>query len=535
MLGVAAEAMGPSDLMAAILRMQADLCWFGGIGTYVKAASESNADVGDRANDAHRVNAEDMRVRVVGEGANLGLTQAARIAFARAGGRINTDFIDNSAGVDCSDNEVNIKIALNPEVAAGRFGLEARNELLGAMTDEVANLVLRDNIMQTQAISVAESGGAGALPSFNRVIHRLEASGRLDRGIEGLPSDDMLAQRMQAGHGLERPELAVLLAYAKMALKDALVASTVVDDPILTDDLEAAFPAVLVERFGDAIRGHRLRREIIATKLANQIVNRGGIALAFELSEEQATTLAHIGAAFVAARELFDLRRLWRAIDAAPVPATVQITLQGEAIAALRVQLDDLLRVSSAAMSPSELIERLRPGVARIEGQIDSLLRPEPRAQLDRLRQELGRNGAPPEIADGLVRVHAMDGAVGVADLAADIGASEQATVEAYTLLGQRLGLDWAKGVASTLRPVDPWERLLVAGLQRDFEQIRLDVIRRVASSGQNPVAAVGDWLGERSAQADRIAATVTRAKSGPAVSTAMLAHLASQARAALG
>jgi glutamate dehydrogenase len=518
MLGVDAEAMGPSDLMAAILRMQADLCWFGGIGTYVKAASESNADVGDRANDAHRVNAEDMRVRVVGEGANLGLTQAARIAFARAGGRINTDFIDNSAGVDCSDNEVNIKIALNPEVAAGRFGLEARNELLGAMTDEVANLVLRDNIMQTQAISVAESGGAGALPSFNRVIHRLEASGRLDRGIEGLPSDDMLAQRMQAGHGLERPELAVLLAYAKMALKDALVASTVVDDPILTDDLEAAFPAVLVERFGDAIRGHRLRREIIATKLANQIVNRGGIALAFELSEEQATTLAHIGAAFVAARELFDLRRLWRAIDAAPVPATVQITLQGEAIAALRVQLDDLLRVSSAAMSPSELIERLRPGVARIEGQIDSLLRP-----------------APPEIADGLVRVHAMDGAVGVADLAADIGASEQATVEAYTLLGQRLGLDWAKGVASTLRPVDPWERLLVAGLQRDFEQIRLDVIRRVASSGQNPVAAVGDWLGERSAQADRIAATVTRAKSGPAVSTAMLAHLASQARAALG
>ncbi len=534
MLGVEADELSPPELMQAILRSPADLCWFGGIGTYVKARSESHADVGDRANDAQRVDAEDMQVKVIGEGANLGATQAARIAFAKRGGRINTDFIDNSAGVDCSDNEVNIKIALNPEVAAGRLGLEARNELLEAMTDDVAGLVLRDNVMQTQAISVAERGGVTALPAYVRVIQALEASGKLNRAVEGLPADDLLLQRAQAGQGLERPELAVLLAYAKMALKEALVASHVVDDPVMEGDLHAAFPPVLVERFRAAIDNHRLRRELIATKLANQIVNRGGITLPFELAEEMGATLADVATAFVAARELFELRKLWRAIDAADLPAVVQMELHLRATDSLRVQMADLLRSTDTKTTPSALIARLRPGIERIAAQLDSLLRPEPRSQLDRLSQELVRVGAPADIAGQLLRVQGLDGAVGVAQLAADIGAPEAQVVRAYTLLGERLGLDWAKGVAAQLAPSDPWERLLVAGLVRDFEQLRLDLIRRVAADHGDPVEHVQAWLDANRSRADRIATTMQRARSGAAVTVPMLAHLGSQARVVL-
>lgn len=534
LLGVEADEMSPPELMQAILKAPADLCWFGGIGTYVKARGESHAEVGDRANDAQRVDAEDLQVKVIGEGANLGVSQAARIAFARKGGRINTDFIDNSAGVDCSDNEVNIKIALNPEVAAGRFDLEARNELLQAMTDDVAALVLRDNVMQTQAISVAERGGAAALPAYIRVIQALEATGKLNRAVEGLPADDLLAQRAQSGQGLERPELAVLLAYAKMALKEALVASIVVDDPVMEGDLHAAFPAILVERFRGAIDNHRLRRELIATKLANQIVNRGGITLPFELAEEMGASLADVATAFVAARELFELRKLWRAIDAADLPAAVQMELHLRSTDSLRVQMSDLLRSTDTKTTPSAIIARLRPGVERIAGQLDGLLRPEPKAQLDRLAQELTRAGAPPEIAAQLLRVQGLDGAVGVAQLSADIGAAEAQVVRAYTLLGERLGLDWAKGVAAQLTPSDPWERLLVAGLVRDFEQLRLDLVRRVAVDGGDPVERTQHWLDANRDRADRIATTVQRARSGAAVTVPMLAHLGSQARVVL-
>ena len=529
MLGLTVDSASPADLMTAILRAQADLAWFGGIGTYVKAASESNADVGDRANDAIRINGADLRVRVIGEGANLGTTQAGRIEFARRGGRINTDFIDNSAGVDTSDNEVNIKIAL----AATPLTLDERNALLVEMTDEVERLVLRDNIMQTQALSVAEAGGASALPSQLRVIQTLEAAGRLNRAVEGLPGDDVLIQRMQAGQGLERPELAVLLAYTKMALKDELVASALVDDPVLIGDLHAAFPDALVERFVGSIDGHRLRRELIATKLANQIVNRGGIPLAFELAEELGASLAQVAGAFVAARELFDLRTLWRAIDASTASAAVQIDLHRHAIEGLRTQMGDLLRGDESGIAPSAVIARLHAGIARIADQIDAILRPEPRAQIERFAQTLAKNGAPDDIAKMLVRLEAQDGAVGVARLAADLGAAEREAVDAYALLGEALGLDWAKGTAAQMHPADPWERLLVAGLTRDFEHLRLDLIRRIAASGTGPVAAVQAWLAANQGRVERLAGTIKRARSTN-VTTAMLAHLGAQARATL-
>ncbi len=535
MLGVTAESLSPSELITAILKMKTDLMWFGGIGTYVKAAHESHADVGDRGNDAHRVDGRELGARVVGEGANLGVTQAGRIEFASGGGRINTDFIDNSAGVDCSDNEVNIKIALGSEVQSGRLAPADRDTLLTEMTDEVAGLVLADNILQTQALSIAERGGAAALPGHVRLIETLEASAaELDRAVEGLPSDEELAQRARTGGALQRPELAVVMAYAKMAVYDALVASPLVDDPLLVPDLHAAFPTPMQARYAAAIDGHRLRRELIATKLTNELVNRGGLTLPFELAEELGVGLADVAGAFVAARALFGFRELWTAIDTAPVPGAVQLDLHVEAIAALRTQMADLLRATTGA-APSQTVARLQGSLDRLAAALDTLLRPEPRAQLDRYAARLAALDTPAPIRSALVRIEGLDGAIGVGLLAADLAADEAATARAYTLLGEASGLDWAKGAAAALTPTDPWERLLQAGLVRDFEQLRLDQVRRIAGSGGDPAQAVDDWLRANPDRLARITAPVDRARTGGTISTAMLAHLASQARVVLG
>ena len=532
-LGIVADTLSPSELIVAILTAKVDLLWFGGIGTYVKAATESNADVGDRANDGHRINGAAIGARVVGEGANLGLTQAGRIEYASHGGRLNTDFIDNSAGVDCSDNEVNIKIALNAEVAAGRLTEDARNDLLASMTDDVAALVLRDNTLQTQALSIAERGGVAALPGHIRLIELLEDSAaELDRSVEGLATDEVLAQRGRMGQGLERPELAVVMAYAKMAVYDALVASPLVDDPLLVPVLHAAFPRAMQERFAGAIDGHRLRRELIATKLANAVVNRAGLTLPFEFAEEFGVDLAAVAGAFVAARELFDFRGLWEAIDAADVPGPVHLDLHVAANAALRTQMADLLR-AGAGMPPAALVAKLRPGIARLGDALADLLRPEPKAQLDRFAASLAALGAPAAIADWLVRIEALDGAVGVGLLAAELGLAEAGIAAAYTDLGAATGLDWAKGAAAALAPADPWERLLQAGLVRDFEALRLDLLRRIVVPGGDARAAAAAWTAANTGPVARIAAAVARART-TTVSTAMLAHLAAQARVVL-
>ncbi|MBH1993308.1 MAG: NAD-glutamate dehydrogenase, partial [Sphingomonadaceae bacterium] len=284
-LGVTDTEMEPTALISAILRAPADLLWFGGIGTYVKAAAQSHGDVGDPANDRLRINAEQLRVKVIGEGANLGVTQAGRIAFSLKGGRINTDFIDNSAGVDCSDNEVNIKIALNKEMAEGRLPFDDRNVLLESMTDAVGGLVLEDNRLQALGLSIAESGGAADLASYVRLIETFEETGKLDRQVEGLAANDQLLRRGQDGQGFTRPELAVLLSTAKLALQDAIEQGELASDDSMGAELMAAFPAAMQEKEADAIAAHALRKEIITTKVANRIVNRLGIIHPFELAE----------------------------------------------------------------------------------------------------------------------------------------------------------------------------------------------------------------------------------------------------------
>ncbi|MBA4772580.1 MAG: NAD-glutamate dehydrogenase [Sphingomonas sp.] len=531
-LGIAAAELDPAALISAILTSAVDLIWFGGIGTYVKAAAENNVQVGDPANDRLRVNAEDLRAIAIGEGANLGVTQAARIAFSARGGRINTDFIDNSAGVDCSDNEVNIKIALNREMIEGRLAFDARNDLLASMTDDVAAIVLEDNRLQTLGLSIMENDGAHGLPSYVRLIEIFESAGRLDRKVEGLGSNDDLLRRAQERRGLTRPELAVLLATAKLALQDAIEVSPLVGDPAVRADLHTAFPLAMQAGFADAIDAHRLRAEIIATKLANRIVNRMGVLHPFELAEEEGATMADISAMFVVVEQLFDLPALWREIEATAMPEAARIGLFEEVAVAARSHIADLLRVCAPGAGPTDVLARLGAGIGALADQTEKLLRDEARAQSDRISQVLEAVGAPAALAHKVARIFELDGAVGLADLGQRLAIDETALTYAFTALGQALGLDWAQANAARIVSSDPWERLLIAGLARDFQQIRLEFLGR--AGGTDPMATVDRWLGDNAARVQQFRGLVDRARRASAPNAAMLAQIAGQARVLL-
>ncbi len=535
MLGLEVETIDPDGLITAILKSQVDLLWFGGIGTYVKSSAENNVQVGDPANDALRIDGADIRARVIGEGANLGTTQAGRIEFALHGGRINTDFIDNSAGVDCSDNEVNIKIALAGAKRAGRLSEPARVKLLASMTDEVSEIVLEDNRLQALALSIAQAGGAAATASHLRLIETLEASGQLDRKTEGLADNEVYVRRAADGQGLTRPELAVLLSSAKLQLQAAIEASPLPDDPGLAEELLAAFPVPMRAKFKRDILEHRLRREIIATKLANRLVNRLGLIHPFELAEEEGASLAQVAAAFVAAERLFDMAGVWQRIETAAMSETARITLFDRAAAALSDHIADLLRVGGHGCEPSKLVAELQGAVSELSGDIDSLLTGEARTQSERMRAALGEAGAPAEEAGLVARLYDLDGTVGIARLSRESGCPARAITAAFADIGARMGLDWAQQTAARMSPSDPWERLLVNGLARDFQQIRLDFLRRTMGRKCQPSDAVARWA---ETQADGIAQfrrVVARAQAAVPVAPAMLAQLAGQARNLLG
>ncbi|HTU11221.1 MAG TPA: NAD-glutamate dehydrogenase domain-containing protein [Allosphingosinicella sp.] len=533
LLGIDAAEIEPAALIRAILLSEADLLWFGGIGTYVKARGESQQEVGDPSNDAIRVNAAELRVKAIGEGANLGITQAARIEFSAGGGRINTDFIDNSAGVDCSDNEVNIKIPLNREMLEGRLELEARNALLAEMTDEVGALVLEDNRLQTLALSIAERGGASALPQLVRVIEILEESGKLNRAVEGLDSNEDLLRRAQQNLGLTRPELAVLLSTSKMRLQAAIEGSKWTDDPTLVPELMAAFPKEMQERQGEAIRAHRLKKEIIATKVANRFVNRLGIIAPFSLTEEEGAAFAQAAAAFLAAERLFHMDALWHELDTADMPEQVRLALFDQASTGLQLHVADLLRCTSPDLNPGELVDLLSPGLAKLEAMVDDLLRPEGRAEAGSLRAGLDAMGAPAGIARKIVRLVELNGAVGLAMLGQKQKTDEIQLTRAYTKLGEALGLDWAQHAANNFQARDQWERLLTAGLARDFEQLRLEFLERRKSD--DPKATVDKWVAEQGPRIEQFRRTVERARTASVTTAPMLAQIATQARVLLG
>ena len=529
LIGVADDALDPASLVRALLKAPIDLLWFGGIGTFIKGSAQNHVEVGDPANDSLRVDAAELRTKVIGEGANLAITQAARIEFALGGGRINTDFIDNSAGVDCSDHEVNIKIPLNREMTEQRLTPAKRNKLLIDMTQEVAELVLEDNRLQTLALSTAERGGASALPQLVRAIEVLEESGRLNRRVEGLANNQELLRRAQENQGLTRPELAVLLSTAKIALQVAIEASPLADDPMLDDELTAYFPPKMRKSHRKAIAQHPLRREILATGVANRLVNRLGILAPFALTEEQGGSWAQAASAFVATERLFDMAALWSDIDRLDCTEDVRLALFEQSAAGLQLHISDLMRAADPSKSAGELVAQLRPGLKKLDRAREQLLLAEPRKQVDALVDMLVTLGAPAAIVQRVVRLFKLDGAIGIAALGQRLGCDEISLTRAYTRLGEALGLDWAQSAANRLAPREPWERLLAASLGRDFEQLRLDFLARSRKS--NPEAQVERWLAGQTARIDQFRRLVQRARGASAPTLPMLAEIAAQAR----
>ncbi|HUE79777.1 MAG TPA: NAD-glutamate dehydrogenase domain-containing protein [Sphingomicrobium sp.] len=528
-LGIDAVNVDPATLINAILKAPVDLIWFGGIGTYVKASTQSDLDVGDPANDTFRADAGDLRAKVIGEGANLAITQAGRIEFADQGGRINTDFIDNSAGVDCSDNEVNIKIPLNREMRAGTLSKAKRDALLVRMQDEVAEIVLEDNRLQSLALSIAESGGAVAVPGHVRTIELLEAAKRLDRKVEGLATSEELLRRIQEGRGLTRPELAVVLSLSKIALQDASKALRLADDKMLEPQLFAAFPKPMHRAHAEAIRAHRLRHEILGTKAANRLVNRLGPSVALDLTEEEGSSLGQVLAAFLVAEQLLDLDELWTEIDRASLPEAVRIELFAIAANSVRSHLSDVLRSAGGETRVTALCKLYEPGVRKIATATTKLIRAEVRNEAAARRDRLIGLGASEEIVRGLVRLFELDGVFGLAALAAHRKVDELALTSAYTKLGEALGLDWAQQQVARFVPGNQWERLLTAGLARDFEQLRIDFLARRRTT--QPDAAVEQWVANQGARIAQFRELLSRARAEGHVSAPMLAQIANQAR----
>lgn len=473
--GLDGDEVAPTELMHALLKSPCDLLWFGGIGTYVKAGGEVHGDAGDKANDLIRIDGGDLRCKVVGEGANLALTQRGRIEAALAGVRLNTDAIDNSAGVDSSDHEVNIKILLNGLVRSGKMSLKDRDKLLASMTDDVARHVLRHNYDQTLAISRQEDTAVADMDGHQRFIERLEKSGQLDRKIEFLPDGEALGVRRAMGKGLTRPELSVLTAYAKLSLFDALMASDIPDDPWFEGLLIDYFPQGC-RALGEGISRHRLRREIIATVLSNKMINLGGAIFVDKVQENGSLDLGLIGRGFVAACVIFDLDRLIAEINQLDlkVDAPTQLSLMADVTAMLYHQTYCLARRASggegkAHLDVAALVDRYRDRVGEIGSCIfDMISAAQHRALRERITNLLAV-GVPEALAQSIAALMALISATDIVDLAKDADMPTQAVGRLYHAVGATVGLDDVRAAASLSQSTDHWERLATRGLIEAF------------------------------------------------------------------
>jgi glutamate dehydrogenase len=485
--GLAGATATPQELMHGVLLAPADLLWFGGIGTYAKSSAEQNADAGDRANDAIRVDASELRVKVIGEGANLGITQKARIEFALKGGRINTDAIDNSAGVNSSDIEVNIKIGLSRAEAAGRLTRQQRNDFLAAMTDEVAGLVLRNNYLQTLSLSVTLEQGTAEISYAIQLMTRLERSGLLDRKLEALPTDSVLLERDMRGGGLTRPELAVLLAYAKIALRSEIVASDVPDDPYLSRELRRYFPKVMQERFGEDIDHHRLRREIIATMLSNGMINRGGPSFVALIAGETAAKSPDIAAAYAVARDSFGFLDIAAEIDAldARIAGGVQNGLYADLQRLLRGATIWFLRHEKLADGLENLIGRYRSGLGAVEAVLPDTVPEADLAGMAARTVELVNAGVPEATAARIARQRFLARAPDVVKIAAESGAGIPSVAAALFGSAAELGIERLIEEGLRLKARDLLERQAINRLMAQlFATHRAVVGRIVAGEG---------------------------------------------------
>ncbi len=512
MLGLDRDTLTPQELIRAILCMQVDLLWNGGIGTYVKSTDETNLDVGDRANDAVRVNGKDLRCKVIGEGGNLGLSQRGRIEYALNGGRLNTDFVDNSAGVDCSDHEVNIKILLNSLPKRAGLTLAKRNKLLAAMTDEVAHLVLRDNYLQSQALSMMQARASKDLLEHVHTIRSLELQGLLDRGLEFLPMAEEIEDRRKAKRGLTRPELAIVLAYAKMALYTRLIDSDVPEDPYLGNELDRYFPAKMQQRLGRYLNQHRLRREIIATATTNSMVNRMGASFARRAQEDTGASAASVVRAYAIARESFGMRSTWSAIETldAKIDAKTQYEMMFETTRLLRFCTYWLLHRHPHALDIEQQVGRLRAGLAKLDDALPKVLSG---ADLHSFhtQHETYRSAKVPEgLAKRMASLAALRSGPDLVDISEQTGVAIESAATVYFRLGTALSLDWVREQIEKLGVEGHWQAVARSTLRDNIYDLQRKLCLQVlGKSSKAPAGLVDSWLAKHESAIAHVRNTV--------------------------
>ncbi len=536
-LGVTAEAMSPTELVSAILRAPVDMLYNGGIGTYVKSSRESHASVGDRANDALRVDGRELRARVVVEGGNLGCTQLGRIEYALAGGRICTDAIDNSAGVDTSDHEVNLKILLGQAVTDGELTERQRNALLAEMTDAVAALVLRDNYFQTQSLSVSGRVAHALLDQQARFIRFLEKAGRLNRALEYLPDDETLAERDAAKIGLTTPEGAVLLAYSKIWLFDEFIASPLPDDAWVSTALGRYFPEPVRTRFAAHAARHPLRREIVATHVVNSMVNRVGATFVHRLTETTGASPAEVVRAYLLTREVFDFIPLWQAVEALDnkVPDATQSEMLIESGRTIVRGATWFLRSPRLAGDMAATIAMFRPGVEQVGAIFGSLLDAAAREPIEAQAGRWAAAGVPEAVA---VRVAAYDTLFGALDIV-EIAESAQRPIAAvagvYFTLASRLGLGWLRGRIHTLPADSHWQTLARGAMRDEVAQLQRAITAGALTGGAanaNAADLLDAWAARNAAALTRAERMLTELRAQPAADIAMLSVALRELRA---
>jgi len=507
-LGVEEESLAPHDVIKALLKAPADLLWNGGIGTYVKGEAEAHADVGDLANNLVRINGAEIGARVVGEGGNLGLTQRGRIEYAMRGGRINTDFIDNSAGVDCSDHEVNIKILLNEAVEREMLTLEERNELLASMSDEVSGLVLRSNYLQNQALSMMESITSDRLGAEAHFIAVLEHQGVIDRDLEQLPDDEELRERVARGQGLTRPELSLLLSYSKITVYQDLLASDVPEDPYLSAELKDYFPTPLQERFAELMPEHRLWREIIATRVTNSIVNRMGAPFVMRIREDTGANSAMAAKAYTVAREIFSARDFWHKIESLDnkVPARVQLDAQLEMWNLLRQVTRRLITLPGGySLDISSKVERFAPGLARYREALPEMLHGDLKQALVSRRDELVEAGFTEEIGAEVAGLRFAFSALDIVDEARMQELEVDDVARIYFRLFDHLCLKWLRFQIEELPVERQWHAHARGHLRDDLYRCHRELTRRILTEAADEKEPVEAWMARHSEAVGRI------------------------------
>jgi glutamate dehydrogenase len=536
-IGAHTNSFTPNQLISAILKAPVDLLWNGGIGTYVKAASETHQQVGDRTNDALRVDGADLRCRVVVEGGNLGLTQRARIEYAENGGKINTDFIDNSGGVDCSDREVNLKILLDGQVAVGVMTGEERNTLIADVSDEVVDRILSDNFHQAQAISREVEASPRRMYAYEDLMESLETEGILDRHIDAMPSSEAISERMKSGIGMTRPEMAVLLANAKRSIKQALVSSVMMDDPYLLTDVEHYFPQAVTGRLIDAVDGHPLRRELIATLLANDIVNSEGVVFMSRLVTQTGAEPVDVVRAYRIARDLTGAQERWANIE------QIHAEVDGELWARLMRHTDRMVAsvtrwylANGNGGSIGEIVESSRPVFEEMEA---GALESEVAGWRDNriaVMQELIAAGVSEDVARSHALLPILNYGPDVIEISQQSGQSASDTLHAFLQVGQAFGLDRMTDWARSKQIDDRWDRWALWTIEEELLMVRRRAVERafMDAEGRTGVDAVDTFMASRASHVARLVRFMRQIDTTADVDIAQLMVAIRQARAAI-